>query len=257
MSVSYADVELARHRLRVHYVHTSHGEQIICGLQRIMAVDPTYKVAIGAGYLPQDTSALCIMDVQGTPSNYWLGGGIAQTRATLRANPSINVSAFMWCGELQSNKQPDTQGYLDAMASLEAEFPNVTFVYMTANCQPGDYAGVLTQLNNNLIRAWCMEGNRVLFDFADLDAWHNGGENRYWWAGNEWYWKVPYAPYHLETWVQQQHPDYAAQQCGHTTYESCELKGAAMWWLLVQVARELPPVSVKPATWGAIKAEYK
>jgi hypothetical protein len=260
MSVSYADIERARHTIRFQYAHTSHGMQVDeCGMARIAALDPLYRVAIGAGYLPSDTIALCILEGQAglqycNPAAYWQGGGIAQTRTTLQANPSINVSGFMWCGELKSYHPADMQVYLDALAVLEAEFPAVTFVYMTSNVQIGGRDGTWVHRNNEMIRAWVAARNGVLFDFGDLDAWYLTTPCTSYFSGDDWY--DGYVR-ELSMTFPIQCSQYAPEQCGHTTFESCELKGAAMWWLLVQIAKELPPVSVKPATWGAIKAEYK
>ena len=60
------------------------------------------------------------------------------------------------------------------MGSLEAAYPNVTFVYFTGNAQSGIEN---RYLRNEQIRQNCRENNKWLFDFADIDCWYNGEQH--------------------------------------------------------------------------------
>ena len=100
------------------------------------------------------------------------------------------------------------------MSQLEAEFPDIMFIYMTGNAQSSEqnrYDG------NNQIREYCRGNNKFLFDFADLDCWYNGEQ-------------------HTENGIPMEHPQYHGDEAGHTTYTSCDNKGRAFWWLLARMA---------------------
>jgi len=259
-------IKAAQHNLKFQYAHTSHGMQIDeCGLTRVENGNPFYAVSLQYQNMPSDTGSLCIMIGQtGTtyvnPAGYWLGSGLDATRATLNAHPEINVSAFMWCGEMKSYKPSDTQGYLDAMTTLESEYPSVTFIYMTSNCQVGGRDGTWVHRNNEMIRDYCRANNKVLFDFGDLDCWWFNPStqawefNQYYFSGDDWY--DGYVTF-FEIWTPQQHPQYATEQCGHTTYESCEQKARAFWWLMARIAGWSAAEPVRESSWGSVKNTYR
>ncbi|MGY5853124.1 MAG: SGNH/GDSL hydrolase family protein [Candidatus Thorarchaeota archaeon] len=214
----------------VHYAHTSHGGQITTGLARIEAANSNYSQAQGSGYLPDEDNALCILDGNPphsyiTPDLYWeTQDGLNITQATLDDNPTITVSLWSWCTQLNSYSREQAQEYLDAMASLEAANPTVSFVYMTCNAQADGGSGFNRYQNNELIREYCRSNGKWLFDFADLDAWSNGDYNTYAYDDGNTTHQVP-----LE------HPDFVGNEAGHTTYTSCEQKGRAFWWLIARI----------------------
>ncbi len=216
---------------RVYYVHTSHGEQLTVGLQRIEDADYKYSVAIGNNYLPAEAGAFCIYDKEGAPRRYWYGDewmhGMDTTRRVVNDNPTTDVSMFVWCEELYWQGTDYAQAYLDSIGVLESEFPNVTFVYTTCHAQfEGDYA-YTRHLNNELIREYCMNNNKILYDFADLDSWWFNP------ATQEWEQNSCQAQGHT---VPLQHPHFNGNDAGHTTYESCEQKGKAVWWMMARIA---------------------
>jgi len=214
--------------MKVHYAHTSHGEQITVGLERIETSNSKYSVAIEYSTLPTESGALCIFDGQPgetyiEPYLYWDSPeGIADTNSVLSGNPGITVSMWMWCQQQEWNSSDDTQRYLDAMATLEAANPGVTFIYATGNAQAKWGDGYNRYLRNKQVRDYCNANNKVLFDFADIDCWYNGDQNTY---------------QHSGTAVPVEHSQYGGpEEAGHTTYESCEQKGKAFWWMMARVA---------------------
>jgi len=70
---------------------------------------------------------------------------------------------------------------------------------------------------NEQIRKYCIDNNKVLFDFADLDCWYNGEQ-------------------HTENGIPIEHPEYNGDEAGHTTFSSCENKGKAFWWLMARIS---------------------
>ncbi len=224
-------IQAAQTNVRVHYAHTSHGSQITTGLTRIESADATYSQVSITGSLPTEEGALCILDGNPphsyiTPDLYWeTDDGIAITQQTLDDNPTITVSMWAWCTQLNYYDSTAVQQYLDAMSALEEANPDVTFVYMTCNAQASDAEGYNRWLNNEIIREYCATNNKVLFDFADLDAWSNGEQNTYQYSVDGTTYTVP-----LE------HEDFNGDQAGHTTYTSCEQKGRAFWWLVASLA---------------------
>ena len=209
--------------LKIHYAHTSHGEQITEGLERLSNANAKYHYYPDNCNVPQTTQYLSLMDGQYydyycetyvTPGLYWEGTyGLNITRSVLN-NFDVNVSLWAWCCQLDYYSQSEAQAYLNAMAQLESEYPDVTFIYMTGNAQSAEQNRVN---RNNQIRNYCRNNNKILFDFADLDCWYNGQQ-------------------YTENGIPMEHPHYNGDQAGHTTYESCENKGNAFWWLLARIA---------------------
>jgi hypothetical protein len=220
--------------LKVHYAHTSHGSQINTGLDRIESADPVYSVAVTEMSLPAETGALCIFDGQETvsyitPDLYWqTAEGMDSTRAVLSDNPSIRVSLWAWCTQLDGYSAEEVQAYLDSISVLETEFPGVKFVYMTGNAQMDGDAGYNRHLRNQQIRDYCKANGKTLFDFADLDCW--------WFNTSSNAWEYSNYAYHDTIWVPVEHDKFHGDEAGHTTFTSCEQKGRAFWWLMARIA---------------------
>ncbi len=224
-------IDAAQTNIRIHYAHTSHGGQITTGLDRIESVDSDYSQSQGYLTLPTDTGALCILDGNPphsyiTPDLYWeTTEGVEITQQTLDDNPTITVSLWSWCTQVNYYDSSQVQEYLDTMTALEAANPEITFVYMTGNAQAGGSDGYNRWQNNELIREYCTSNNKVLFDFADLDAWSNGDQNTYQHTADETTYTIPI-----------EHEDFNGDEAAHTTYTSCEQKGRAFWWLVASLA---------------------
>ncbi|MGD8563633.1 MAG: hypothetical protein PVG03_13900 [Desulfarculaceae bacterium] len=231
-------VQAVKDNVAWHYAHTSHGEQLDIGLAHLAIADGRFASVIGFGELPGDPGTLQVFDGQTwdetyiTPDLYWESDyGRQLTRNVLNNNPSINVSGWAWCTQLDYYGAGEVQAYLDNMAAFEAAYPDVTFIYFTGNAQATGWEGYNRQICNNQIRDWVLndpDANRVLFDFADLDAWwYNSG------TGN---WEVNTYSFNgvdvlTEHWAYQ-----GEEEGGHTTFASCENKGRAVWWMMARIA---------------------
>lgn len=210
--------------LNVHYAHTSHGGQITVGLERIATANTQYNFYPDNCTVPESTTHLSMMDGQFydsycetyvTPELYWEGTSAMNITRSMLDSFNVHISLWAWCCQLDYYSQSQVETYLNNMSQLESEFPGVTFVYMTGNAQSDEAKNRYDR--NEQIRAYCRENNKILFDFADLDCWYDNEK-------------------HTLNGIPSEHPMYEGDEAGHTTYESCENKARAFWWLLARIA---------------------
>jgi len=237
-------IESAQDDIRIHYAHTSHGGQITTGLSRLESVNLTFDVSIGYLILPTDSDALCILDGNPpesyiTPDLYWQGASALElTQDTIDSNPTLTASLWSWCTQVDYYSEQDVQDYLDAMTALETPNPGITFIYMTGNAQAGGSSGYNRWLRNEQIRQYCLDNDKILFDFADLDCWSNGDHSTYDYSIGEDTLQIPI-----------EHPDFNGDEAGHTTFTSCEQKGRAFWWLVANLAGwNAPDLATTPSS---------
>ena len=82
---------------------------------------------------------------------------------------------WSWCGQVSDATENDIAVYyLNNMAQLEQDFPNVKFIYMTGHLDGGGETGNL-KIRNKQIRDYVAANNKILFDFADIESWDPGG----------------------------------------------------------------------------------
>jgi hypothetical protein len=159
-------------------------------------------------------------DLGGLGDTTW----VAPTRYYLNDHPECNAVIWSWCGGCSDNTEAGIDIYLNAMASLEAEFPGVLFVYMTGHLDGTGPDGVLYR-NNNRIRAFCEANGKVLFDFADIESYDP--------AGN-------YYPDETDAcaWCADWCTSHTCADCGgcaHSHCFNCYRKGMAFWSMMARV----------------------
>jgi len=219
--------------VRLHYAHTSHGSQLTIGLESIEDAIASHEVEIEYSNLPEQSGRLCIYDGQAgetyiSPDLFWESDeGLNMTKDVLDHNPSINVCMWAWCCQLDYYGEGEVAAYLSALSTLESEYPDVTFVYMTGNAQASGAEGYNRFLRNNQVREYCERGGLALFDFADLDCWRQNPSTGEWQQNTYRYDGID---------IPLEHQAFSGDEAGHTTYESCEQKGRALWWLLASIA---------------------
>jgi hypothetical protein len=238
-------IDNVKSNIRVHYAHTSHGSQLITGLNVLETQNTNFRCATDSCALPSEAGALRIYDGQIdddyiTPDLYWDGGdALDLTRRVLSNNPSINVSQWAWCGQVSTASSSYIQTYLTNLNALSKIFTNVTFVYMTGHLDGSGANGNLNSRNNQ-IRQYCRDNNKALYDFADIERFDpdgadyldiggggGDGDGCQYDSGN---WGVEWCDAHPDS------PLCASCECAHSQPLNCNLKGRAFWWLLARIA---------------------
>jgi hypothetical protein len=171
-------IENAKNKLHIAYGHTSHGSQIITGMQGLVDFKGIlYSFNNGGtnGSLDlRDTPFSGANDLGNPDRTAWA----AATRNYLNEHADINVIIWSWCGQVSSASEENINTYLNLMNNLEQEYPNVKFVYMTGHLDGSGIDGNLN-IRNEQIRNFCKENNKILYDFADIESYDPDGQVDY------------------------------------------------------------------------------
>jgi uncharacterized protein YjdB len=171
-SVPVAYIDKARTTLHVAYEHTSHGSQIIDGMTGLYNwKGNTYAWNNGGlnGALDIHDNGITGGSDLGAPD--WTSWA-SSTRTFLNnpVNSKINVVMWAWCSQVSTATESNINTYLSLMTSLEKDFPNVRFVYMTGHLD-GTGANGNLNIRNEQIRSYCRNNNKILYDFADIESY--------------------------------------------------------------------------------------
>jgi hypothetical protein len=238
-----------KNELKIFYVHKSHGEQLVVdGTNQVSSILGTKFKTSAAWGLPSDNTALNVSNrASYGPQDYWLvnetANGMQNTINELDANPSINVTGFMWCSDLDYATEDFVNQYLNNMAALEELYSGkagakrkVRFIYFTSNKNKNPWDPSVDynkHLRNEQIRHWVVdhpEKDRVLFDFADMDC--------YWFNSATGLWETATETYNSGSGsisVPVIMDRYSQEIQDHTTWENIEHKGRAFWWMCARL----------------------
>jgi hypothetical protein len=167
-------ITTAKQNLHIAYGHTSHGSQLITGMDGLVQFEgDLYAFNNGGsnGALDlRDTPFSGASDLGNPDRTSWANA----TRTYLDNHSDINVAIWSWCGQVSSATESDITTYLDLMSDLESDYPNVKFVYMTGHLDGSGLTGNL-HLRNQQIRNYCQANNKVLYDFEDIESYDPDG----------------------------------------------------------------------------------
>jgi hypothetical protein len=222
-------INKAKEILRLSYGHTSHGSQVVSGMNYLKSTNSLYNFNTG-GAIEAGVLSLADNTPQGDLGNpdYWTWESRTRTYLDGTGNDR-NVVVWAWCGEVSDSTETSMNSYyLTLMPGLEHDYTGVKFVYMTGHLDGTGINGNLYQRNNQ-IRAFVRENNKILFDFADIESYDPDGN--YYPNAND---SCPWCQSYCDT-----HPGYCPSEaisCAHSHSLNCMLKGQAFWWLLARLA---------------------
>ncbi|MBW2735196.1 MAG: hypothetical protein JRH20_22670 [Deltaproteobacteria bacterium] len=163
-SISTAALGAARAKFgKIFYGHTSHGGQIVSGLNMLETEDGT-KYAM-------PTLVEYDGDLGHDGDTAWV---TATKNALSAADHGIKMVVWSWCGGASDNTTAGINTYLTEMNALEQAYPDIVFVYMTGHLDGTGPTGPL-YTSNNQIRTYCKDHSKVLFDFADIESYDPDG----------------------------------------------------------------------------------
>ncbi len=227
----------ARRDLVVSYGHKNHGGQIITGMHVLKDnADSLYLWDRFGGEGSGQDPYLCLISgiPEGQMGALGFGDWIRKTGELLNPdNDSTNVVMWSWAGWMNMKTEEGVRKYLEQMDSLERSHRNVHFIYMTGHLEGTGEDGKLNR-NNNIVRSYCIENGKMLYDFADLESYdpdgnyflNKGCDDRLDYDGGNW------ADEYCE-----RHPDECGDcPCYITPCINCQLKAKAFWWILARIA---------------------
>ena len=224
-------MDQAKAMFKLSYGHTSHGSQIVTGMDLLK--DPSGS----QNWFDHDGTdgGLSLHDRE--PSGD-LGNPDRTTWAT-RTQTLLDTSGcdrnmimWSWCGQVDGT-EAEINTYLNLMNGLEVNYPGVTFVYMTGHLNGTGEDGNVN-IRNNQIRQYCRDNNKILFDFADIESYDPDGNHfldrgatdgcNY--NGGNW----------ADEWCAANQDECESCSCAHSRCLNCQLKGRAFWWMMARLA---------------------
>jgi len=242
-------IEDAKSLLRISYGHTSHGSQLTSGMTGLVEFANNGGKGLS---LPDDIfawnnggsgGALDLEDGKLEGDCGYYPDWVNETREYLddAAHSDVNVIIWSWCGQVGGKYASGTleSEYLIPMDQLEVDYPNVAFVYMTGHVDHGNDTN--TKAANQMIREFCAENGKVLYDFADIESYDPDGSYYAFPNDNCDYYESATGP-KLGNWAtewQASHTegvDWYDCSASHTQPLNANQKAYAAWWLWARLA---------------------
>lgn len=169
-------IDSAKVKLHIAYGHTSHGSQLITGMQGLESWKGSkfgFNEGGTNGELDVDDYAFSGASDLGNPDRTsWETA--SRNYLNSASHSDVNVVIWSWCGQVSSATEVDINTYLNLMTALENDYPHVKFIYMTGHLDGSGLNGNLNQRNEQ-IRNYCTANGKILFDFADIESYDPEG----------------------------------------------------------------------------------
>ena len=167
-------INKAKSNLHIAYGYSSYGSQLLTGMSGL-------GVFKGDPYLWKDIPTDGSLEIRDSILGGDLGTkGDLTWQGTTKSylddfrNKAYNVIIWSWGDGVSTNTEQGITAYLDAMNQLEKNYPGVQFVYMTGHLDGTGVNGTLNK-NNEQIRKYCRDNNKILYDFADIESYDPNG----------------------------------------------------------------------------------
>ncbi|MBN1182639.1 MAG: hypothetical protein JXB49_10155 [Bacteroidales bacterium] len=239
----------AKESLHVAYAHTSHGSQIISGMNGLIDFANSGGKRL---LLPVDIFAWNNGGFNGSLDlhDYAMNGDVGyypdwvnntQTYLNDSQNTDVNVVMWSWCGQVSGKYSNDTllSEYIIPMSQLEIDYPDVTFIYMTGHVDHWEDAN--NKAANQIIRDYCEANNKVLYDFADIESHDPNGTYFPFSHDNCDYYASKNGEL-LGNWAQEwqgshtKGADWYQCESAHSQPLNANQKAYAAWWLFAKLA---------------------
>ena len=250
-----SSINQAKSNLHIAYGHTSPGSQLTTGMTGL--VDFANNGGLGLS-LPEGIfawnnggtgGALDLHDYAMEGDCGYYPQWVNETKEYLDdpSHSDVNVIIWSWCGQVDDKYTAGTldSEYLTPMSQLEAEYPGVTFVYMTGHVDHWDDAN--NKAANQMIRDYCINNNKVLYDFADIESYDPDGTFYEFPHDNCDYYESVSGP-KLGNWAiewQDSHTegvDWYDCPSAHSQPLNANRKAYAVWWLWARLSGWNQPI---------------
>jgi len=244
-------IDSAKANLWVGYGHSSHGSQLITGMDAIQAyfTDGTYD------WSTSPSSSTMHVDDGGSgilSGDLGYADWVSKTRSYLDTYTQCNVLMWSWCDQVDDLALmygTSLQEHLfDSLDLLVTDYPNVKFVIMTGRLE-GEGVGGNVNVANDSIRDYCANhssDNVILFDFADIEKYSPDADTNFqvYFVNDECDYNHPDG--HTANWADYwlaENPAHELTQisqlcgsCSHSVTLNCTKKGIAAWYLWARLA---------------------
>lgn len=249
-------IQKAIDTLHIGYGHTSHGSQVTDGMAGLVVfannghLNNSYTTDLFVWNRGGAEGALDLYEGSGYSDGHLeldagYSGWDEKTRDFLDDPEYADYNTIIWsfCGQLSGWSSEELRdNYLDKMAQLEIEYPEVTFVYMTGHLDGTGESGNL-HLRNEEIREYCISNNTWLFDFADIESYDPDGISyleKYADDGCNYdsdgdgsrdrNWAADWQNSHIEG------VEWYSCDSAHSQALNANMKAYAAWWLFARIA---------------------
>jgi len=237
-SIPDLEINNAKSKLHIAYGHTSHGSQIVDGVNGLTA----FMNGIGS-----TADLYAGLDLRTDMGNYGSSYGASDlnqpdysswetaTRNYLSSHTDINVVVWSWCAGVSHAGESDIENYLSLMSGLEEDYPHVAFIYMTGHLDGTGEDGNLHKRNKQ-IRKYCRDNDKWLFDFADIESYDPDGNYYLDRGAND---ACDYTGGNWATEWQSSHTvniDWYSCSSAHSQPLNANMKAYAFWWLMARIA---------------------